>query len=305
MKILLIGGQGQLGRDLQTLLPEGVVALDLPEFDVTVADQVDAALRAHRPDWVINCAAQTNVDGCEVSPQTAFTVNALGALHVARSAAAVGAAVAFISTDYVFHGPHLLGYAESDTPGPVNVYGATKLAGEQLTLAYNPRSLVVRTSGLYGHAGARGKGGNFVETMLRLAREQRPIRVVNDQVLSPTSTVECAAKVMELCARDARGLVHVAAADACSWYDFARAIFDTAGLAVDLTPIPSSEYPTPARRPVMSALRSERLAALGLAPCRTWRAMLTEYLETRPAPLSAPSAVRSYGPPSGVGASPT
>lgn len=283
MRFLLIGGRGQLGRDLQALLPDDVVALDLPEFDVTSGDQVEAALQTLRPDWVINCAAQTNVDGCETAAQEAFAVNALGALHVARSAAAVEAAVVFISTDYVFRGPHLLGYAESDRPAPANVYGVTKLAGEQFTLAYNPRALVVRTSGLYGHAGARGKGGNFVETMLRLGREQRPIRVVSDQVLSPTSTVECAAKVVELCARNARGLVHVAAADACSWYEFARTIFEESGLAVNLAPIPSSEYPTPARRPAMSALRSERLAGLGVASCRTWREMLTEYLETRPA----------------------
>lgn len=284
MKILLIGGAGQLGRDLRVELEGDVVPLDLPEFDITDARQVAAAMESHRPDVVINCAAQTNVDGCEGAAEEAFAINALGAWHVARFASDIGAAVMYISTDYVFGGAgnHLLGYAETDMPAPVNVYGASKLAGEQLTMAYNSRSAVVRTCGLYGHAGARGKGGNFVETMLRLAGQGKALRVVNDQILSPTSTVECAMKVTKLVESSARGVFHVAASDQCSWYEFARAIFDRYGMNVDLTPIPTSEYPTPARRPAMSALRTERLPEVGIEPCRTWREMLHEYLETRP-----------------------
>lgn len=285
---LLIGGAGQLGHDLRRLAPDAFVSLDLPELDITSADQVAAAMQTHRPGVVINCAAQTNVDGCETAPADAFAINALGAWHVARSAAEVGARVIYISTDYVYGaaGKMLLSYAESDPPGPVNVYGASKLAGEHLTLAYNPRSLVVRTCGLYGHAGARGKGGNFVETMLRLAGEGRSVRVVNDQILAPTSTVECAHKLLELAEHDVAGVVHIAATDSCSWYEFAREIFARLPHDVDLAPIPSSEYPTPARRPEYSALRSERLAPLGIAPCRTWRTMLHEYLETRPTTAS-------------------
>ena len=284
MKTLLIGGRGQLGHDLAALLGDDAIVLDLPEFDVTDAGRVEAALREHRPRWVINCAAQTNVDRCEDEVAEAFAINAQGARHVAQAAERVQATAVFISTDYVFGADagRLLACGESDVPGPVNVYGASKLAGEHLTLAYSSRALVVRTSGLYGHAGARGKGGNFVETMLRLAREKQPIRVVEDQYLSPTSTVECAAKVLNLCQLGARGVVHVAASDYCSWFQFAREIFDHVGLRPSFSPIASSEYPAKARRPAMSALRSERLPALCVDPCRNWQEMLYEYLETRP-----------------------
>ncbi len=284
-KTLLIGGAGQLGHDLRPVLPGEVVSLDLPELDITDAAQVHAALETHRPDVVINCAAQTNVDRCESATAEAFAINALGARHVAQATAQLGGYLVFISTDYVFgaEGRRLLPYGESEMPGPLSVYGASKLAGEHLTLAAGARALVVRTCGLYGHAGARGKGGNFVETMLRVAGQGKPLRVVDDQTLSPTSTVECAAKLVALLKRRATGVVHVAAEDCCSWYTFARAIFDHGGLDVDLTPIPTSEYPTPAQRPAMSALRSERLAELGIPPCRGWRAMLHEYLENRAA----------------------
>ncbi len=282
-KTTLIGAAGQLGRDLQAVLSGPLMLLDLPEFDITDAAQVEAALEEQRPDVVINTAAQTNVDGCESAAREAFAVNALGALHVARAAVGIGAYLIYVSTDYVFGaaGMRASAYVESDQPGPVSVYGASKLAGEQLTSAYQPDSLVLRTSGLYGHAGARGKGGNFVETMLRLGGQGQALRVVDDQVVSPTSTVGCAAKIAALMELRPQGIVHVAAADSCSWHEFAREIFAQQQMAVDLTPIPTSEYPTPARRPAFSSLRSERLAELGVAPCRGWREMLHEYLDAR------------------------
>lgn len=285
MRTVLIGANGQLGTDLRRRLPDDVVALDWPEFDVQRAEQVRAVLDEQRPELVINCAAQTNVDLCEEEPAATLAVNALGAMHVARCAEKVGAAVAFVSTDYVFGsaGNRPVAYVEGDPPGPINVYGVSKLAGEYLTLAYNSPSLVVRTSGLYGHAGARGKGGNFVETMLRLAREGKPIRVVDDQRFSPTSTIECAAKLYALSDRAACGVYHVAAPDNCTWFEFARAIFEHQRLDVDLKPIPSTESPARARRPAMSALGSTRLEEAEVSPCRPWREMLHEYLEARAA----------------------
>lgn len=304
MRIVLIGSEGQLGTDLRRVLPPETVAVDLPACDVRRPEQVAQVLQRTRPDWVINCAAQTNVDRCELEPDEAFAVNARGALHVARAAAEVKARVVYISTDYVFGGDGSppSAYVESDRPAPVNVYGASKLAGEHLTRAFQPRGLMVRTSGLFGHAGARGKGGNFVETMLRLAASQRPIHVVDDQRLSPTSTAELADRLLALLACDADGVVHVAAADDCTWFEFAREIFAFLRLDIDVRPVPTSQYPVKAQRPALSALRSARLAALGVPPCRPWRAMLHDYLRARPQPVGIPAAVNTAVGPSAAGA---
>jgi dTDP-4-dehydrorhamnose reductase len=293
VRIVLIGSEGQLGTDLRRVLPPDTVGVDLPAFDIRQPEQVRALFARERPDWVINCAAQTNVDRCELEPDEAFAINACGALHVARAAAEIGARVAYLSTDYVFggDGPPRAVYTESDRPAPVNVYGASKLAGEHLTRAYQPRGLIVRTAGLYGHAGARGKGGNFVETMLRLAAAGQPIRVVDDQRLSPTSTVELADRLVALLRQDAAGLVHLAAADDCTWFEFAREIFAFLKLDVAVQPVPTWQYPVKAQRPALSALRSERLASLGVPSCRPWRAMLHDYLQARPQPIGIPAGV--------------
>ena len=204
-------------------------------------------------------------------------------MAVARQTARVRASVIYISTDYVFGGDQLrsTSWTEKDLPAPLNVYGASKLAGEALTRAYNPHSFVVRTSGLYGHSGALGKGGNFVESMLRMVRENRPVRVVNDQRVSPTTTQALAARTLQLCASTAYGLYHVAAVDSCTWYEFAEAIFQHEGLTAGLTPITSLEYGARARRSACSALATERCALAGIPLCPPWRVMLHEYLESR------------------------
>jgi dTDP-4-dehydrorhamnose reductase len=285
VRVFLIGASGQLGTDLRPLLPADTVALDVPDIDVCDRDGLAQIMRSAAPGVVINCAAQTHVDGCEDAPEAAFAVNAIGAGHVAEVAAELGARVVYVSTDFVFGaaGAREAAYVEGDVPGPLSVYGASKLAGEHLTLAADPAALVVRTSGLYGHAGARGKGGNFVETMLRLAAEGKTeLRVVADQCLSPTATAHCARQIVALVDAGARGVVHVAAADHCTWHAFASAVFALAGVDVVVHPIGSDEYPQRARRPRMSALRSERLADYGLAPCPPWREMLAEYLAARP-----------------------
>lgn len=287
MRTLIIGVLGQLGSDLTPALADlgEVSGVDLPELDITDRDAVARCLAAHRPDVVLNCAAWTNVEEAEDHADEALRVNALGALNVARVAAASGARLVYISTDYVFGDEpgRLLPYLESDRPAPLNVYGATKLAGEHLTLAACPQALVVRTAGLYGHAGARGKGGNFVETMLRLASGGKPIRVVADQRITPTSTQALSRALAGVLRQRVGGVLHLAARDVCSWYEFAAAIFEHQGLKVDLTPIRAAEYPTRARRSSFSALASTRLEMLGLPPMPTWREMLVEYLERREA----------------------
>ena len=292
MRIAVIGGAGQLGTDLRRRLEGEVRVFDLPGLDVQQADSVASALTQASPNVVINCAAMTDVDGCEEEAETAFRVNALGACHVARCAQEVGAAAVYVSSDYVFgrQEQRTRPYSEQDLPGPVNVYGASKLAGEHLTRAYCDRCYIVRTCGLYGLAGARGKGGNFVQTILRRAREGNALRVVCDQRVSPTSTWELAGKISALIGTGAYGLYHLAAVDQCTWHEFARAILAHEGLGVEMQAIRSDECHAKARRPALSALASLRLTQIGLTPCRTWREMLHEYLQTcRPAASSTAS----------------
>jgi len=283
MKTAVIGAQGQLGSDLCARLAGDVIGLDLPEFDVQQPDRVQAVLGEVLPDVVINCAALTNVDACEDHIDEALAVNALGAAHVAQAAERVGAALLYISTDYVFGQDtcRRQPYTEDDAPGPVNVYGASKLAGEHLTAVASTRWTIVRTCGLYGLAGAAGKGGNFVETMLRLAGEGKPLRVVSDQRVSPTSTWELAGKIAELIQVGPCGLLHVAAPDNCSWHEFAQAILDRERPGVSVEAVRSDQYKTRAKRPAQSALAGSRLAEVGIEPCRPWPEMLHEYLDAR------------------------
>jgi dTDP-4-dehydrorhamnose reductase len=279
---MVLGANGQLGTDLVRALGAAAIAVTRAECDVRDADRVATVIREHRPAAVVNCAAATNVDGAEDEPRTAFEVNACAALHVARAADEIGATTVYVSTDYVFGSDacRLLPYVESDRPGPLNAYGASKLAGEHLTSAACRRTVVVRTASLYGHAGARGKGGNFVETMLRMAGDGRPLRVVCDQFMSPMSTTGCASSIVALLQGDAHGVHHIAPSDSCSWFEFACEIFRHYGLKPDLSPVPMSTYPTRARRPRFSALSSERPSSLGRV---SWRTLLHEYLESRPA----------------------
>lgn len=284
MRIAILGANGQLGRDLQSRLAGELCAWQRPAVDVTDPDSLERAAQAFEPQLIVHCAAMTHVDQCEREGEFAFRVNALGARNVARAAQRRGAELVYISTDYVFGaaGATRDPLVETDPVGPLNVYGMTKLAGEFFTRCACPRSYVVRTSGLYGHAGARGKGGNFVETMLRLADEGKPVRVVDDQRLSPTSTHALAGRIAQLIETRAYGIYHIAAEDHCTWFEFAQEILRCARPGVHATPIPSSEYPLAAERPAMSALASVRLATIGLRPCDSWRVMLHEYLATRP-----------------------
>lgn len=288
-RIALIGANGQLGVDLLRSLGGQALPFVRPELDVRDEAGVERCLLQSRPTVVVNCAAMTHVDACEHEAEAAYAVNAVGALHVARQAARLDAAVVYISTDYVFGGEagRVRPYVESDAPDPLGVYGASKLAGEQLTRAYNPRHLIVRTSGLYGHAGARGKGGNFVETMLRLAKSDKPLRVVDDQRLSPTSTREFAERLVVLIGSAARGTFHLAARDSCTWHEFAAEIMRLAGVRRVVDAIRSAEFGAAARRPALSALASERLAENGIDGCRGWREMLADYMAGRSQPAAA------------------
>lgn len=286
MKFVLIGAGGQLGVDFARLAAAAgheVRGYAHAELDVTDAARLGEAIAAERPDAVVSTAAFHNVEACEREAAPAFAVNAIGALNLARACAAADAALAHFSTDYVFDGARRAPYLESDAPAPLNVYGASKAAGEMLARAHCRRHFVIRTTGLYGRAGSRGKGGNFVETMLRKARAGETIRVVGDQTLTPTSTVDLAAKTLELLGTEAYGLYHITNSGECTWHEFAAKIFELAGLAADLRRVSSAEFASPARRPAYSVLEKAALRAAGLEAPPPWPDALARYLRAREA----------------------
>lgn len=283
MKTLVIGASGQLGQDLMAILGSDAVGLAHSDIDVTDGVGVSRLLREHQPDWVINTAAFHRVDDCELNPTLAFAVNATGAANVARAAAETGAGVVFYSTDYVFggegrprHDPHV----ESSLPDPYNVYGISKLAGERMVMNANPRHLVIRSAGLYGTATSR-KGWTFPELMANKGRNDGWVKVVTDQALSPTYTLDLAETTKALMANEARGLFHLTNEGECSWFEFAQATFDIAGIAVNMEPTLTVTGERRARRPPYSALTSERLEQFGVAPMRPWREALTHYLHAK------------------------
>lgn len=285
MRTVVFGAPGQLGRDLVPRLPGEVVPLGRADVDLADPARLRARLTELRPTAVVNCAAYNFVDKAEAEPDAAFAVNAWAARDLAAVCRDLDATLVHFSTDYVF-GLDLARatpYAEADPPGPVGVYGLSKLAGEYAVRAACPKHFVLRTCGLYGVWGGGGKGGNFVETMLRVAGQGKPLRVVADQHCTPSSTSDVAAATVELMRTGAYGVYHVTNAGACTWYEFARHIFRTAGVAADLTQIPSAAFGAPARRPGYSVLAADKLRGTGVPPLRPWDDAVADYLRRRPA----------------------
>jgi len=284
--VVIIGSKGQLGTDLQPALAGfRVTGLTHQDLDVCDVERARSVLRALQPDVVINTSAFHKVDVCEDEPAASFAVNATGAYELARLATELDYTLVHFSSDYVFAGDATVPYRETDLARPVSVYGTSKLAGENLVRAFCPRHFVIRTTGLYGVAGASGKGGNFVETMIRLGTAG-PVRVVDDQVMTPTATADLAQAVAALLAREGHaavpyGLYHVTSAGQCSWYFFAKTIFELCGMHVDLTPITSAQSGSKARRPAFSVLDHGRWTAAGFSELRPWRAALADYLRAK------------------------
>jgi dTDP-4-dehydrorhamnose reductase len=283
MRIAVLGSQGQLGRDLGLRLPGDVVPLTRADLDLARPGTIAPALAAVRPDVLVNCAAYNFVDKAEAEPDAAFAVNAWGVRALSRACDEAGIKLVHFSTDYVFglDPDRTTPFAETDAPGPVSVYGLSKLAGEYLVRAASPDNLVVRTCGLYGVWGSGGKGGNFVETMLRVAGQGKPLRVVNDQWCTPSSTVDVAEATAGLIRARASGLFHVTNAGSATWHDFAAEIFRQAGVKADLTPITSAEFGVAAQRPPFSVLSNAKLAAAGVPAPRPWTESLAAYLLER------------------------
>jgi dTDP-4-dehydrorhamnose reductase len=276
VKLLVTGAAGMLGRDVMLAAGNAghaVVGFGRTELDVTDAAAVESKLAAERPDVVIHCAAWTDVDGAEESEEQALAVNGTGAGNVAAAAAAVDASILYVSSDYVFDGAKGEPYVEGDQPAPLSAYGRTKLAGEEATAAANPRHFVVRSSWLFGVG-----GGNFVETMLRLAADHGEVLVVRDQVGSPTYTWHLASGMVRLIEGLEYGIHHMAAAGTCSWYDFAREIFEQAHVECKVMSGTTEMLGRPAPRPPFSALTSQREHAIVLP---AWQDGLAGYLAQR------------------------
>jgi dTDP-4-dehydrorhamnose reductase len=281
---VLIGATGQLGTDLARTFDHSgeLFPLSTRDLDILDAAATRSKLQALAPTCVINTAAYNLVDRAEEDARSAFALNADAVGTLAAVCQSIGARLVHFSTDYVFDGVQRTPYLETDPPRPISAYGESKLAGERLALERCERTVIFRVCGLFGLAGSLGKGkGNFVETMLRLAREGRPLRVVSDQVLCPSYTLDLARKVWAVLPKATHPLYHLTSAGQTSWYDFARLALELAGQAADLTPVTAAEYGARARRPAYSVLAHARLAELGEDDLRPWDRALAAYVAER------------------------
>jgi len=283
-RVALFGSQGQLGVELASEFSARgyeVVCFGRHSADITDAAAVERCVASYNPAVVLNAAAYNQVDVAEKEPLAAFQVNALAVRNLAMACRNVDAHLVHFSTDYVFNGLAGRAYREDDPPHPLGAYAVSKLAGELYARAYLDTPLIIRTSGVFGPAGARTARGNFVEMMLRLAAGNQPIRVVEDHVASPTYAPYLAARTADLVDRGIHGIIHIGGGTPISWYDWAAKIFNAAGLTPSLKSTNEREFRTAARRPKYSALSNAKLESLGLEPMPSLDIAIAEYLAAR------------------------
>lgn len=279
-KVLIIGADGQLAFDLIRVLKKNcqIIKARHKDLDVVNRAKVEQFIKKHKPDIIINTAAFHKTQDCELNPEKSFKVNAIGAFNAARASAGVGARIIFISTDYVFDG-NKKSFSEQDTSNPLNIYGASKLAGEILTKIANEKSYIIRTSWLFG-IHKSGKGHDFVSLMLEKAKSEKEIKVVSDQFGCPTYTLDLALKIKELIDKKApSGVYHLVGGGSCSWYNFAKKLFELAGVDVKLIPVDSSEFPSIVKRPKYSVLVSRNLKKIKINNLRPWPKALENHLQ--------------------------
>ena len=283
-RILVIGAKGMLGRDLVKVLYStfhpnkhsnwDILEWDVDEIDIREEKRTVGKIESFRPEIIINVAAYTDVDGCELNEENAFAVNAEGMKHVALGALQCHAKVVYLSTDYIFDGKKKEPYLENDPPNPLNVYGRSKLKGEQYVQELMQDALIVRTEWLYGRYGK-----NFVTSILRQAREKKVLSIVNDQIGSPTYTADVSEAISVLLQSDARGVFHVANSDLCTWYTFGQAILKLSGMErVKVIPISSKELGRPAIRPAYSVFNCQKLKQVTGMTLRPWSEALRDFL---------------------------
>ena len=296
MNVAVIGGNGQLGCDVVKAFADNrddVVQLTHSDIEIGQRESVKMCLERYRPKIVVNTAAMHQVDECEREPEKAYAVNAIGLRNLAFVTRDLDASLVHISTDYVFDGKKSTPYEESDIPLPLNVYGSSKLAGECYVRTINPKHIVLRTSAIYGRHRCRAKKGrNFVDLMLELARTRDRVRVVDDEFISPTPTVDLARQIVALSHSDHYGLYHATSEGACSWYEFAREIFSLAQVEVTLEPAAPGEFPAKAPRPQYSVLENSGLKKVGMNLFSSWKLGLESYLLEDAATNGAGSVVR-------------
>ncbi|MCL2115088.1 MAG: dTDP-4-dehydrorhamnose reductase [Methanobrevibacter sp.] len=278
MKILITGYKGMLGLDLVNILKNEnqheLILTDIEELDITNIEEVREMFKQEKPETIINVAAYTDVDGCETNRELAYNVNSLGPKNLAIAANEIGAKLLHISTDYVFPGNNIVPYTEEDKIGPQSYYGTTKLQAEEFIKKTMKNYFIVRTAWLYGI-----NGKNFVKTMLNLAKDNHEISVVNDQRGSPTFTHDLANAICELIKTEKYGVYHVTNDNDCTWYDFAKNIFELANITVKVKAITTEEYPTPAQRPKYSVLSNEKWNNSGFIPLRNYKDALSDYMK--------------------------
>jgi len=286
-KIALIGANGQLGTDIIKLFSSDsfyqVVPLTTKEIDITNKELMTKVLEKISPDLVVNTAAYHRVDDIEDNPEKAFSVNVIAEKNLSELCRQNNWEIAFFSTDYVFglDSKRKVPYREIDSPGPISTYGVSKLAGEYVTQFITPKHFVLRMCGLFGVVGSLGKGGNFVEMMVKLGKEKGEVKVVNDQVLTPTYTKNVAENLLVLFKTKHYGLYHMTAEGSCSWWEFANEIFRLLKLKVNCIPVSSAEFKTRAKRPAYSVLENYKLKLLELNKMIDWKKNLRLYLEEK------------------------
>lgn len=280
MKVAIIGADGQLGTDLLKELKEGneILPLYYPDFDVTKPEIAKEILTQIKPEILINTSAYHRVDECEDNPEESFKLNSIAVRDLALICREFGIALVHFSTDYVFDGKKRSHYTEEDMPNPLSVYAVSKLAGEYFVCHILEKYFLIRTCGLYGEAGCWGKGTNFVDIMISLEKEGKPIRVVNDQWVTPTSTAELASRIGELIQTNHFGLYHLTNEGQCTWFEFAQTIFSLIGKKPKLVPVDTKSYGAKALRPPYSVLENKRAKEIGLTDFSDWREALKDYL---------------------------
>ncbi|WP_159885955.1 dTDP-4-dehydrorhamnose reductase [Paenibacillus puerhi] len=275
MRVLVTGATGQLGQDVVTLFSQAheVLGLGSKQLDITDAEQCLEQVKGFQPEVIVHCAAYTAVDQAEQDEDTAYAVNAMGTRNLVNAANTVGSKFCYISTDYVFDGNGTLPYREYDNTNPTGVYGKSKRAGEVLVQSLSNQYFIVRTSWVYGL-----HGNNFVKTMLKLASDRDQLKVVHDQVGSPTFTEDLSLFLLELIQTDKYGIYHASNSGTCSWFEFAKAIFDEANVSIQVEPCTTDEFPRPAPRPAYSVMEHLAIRANGFQDLRAWRDGLKAFM---------------------------
>jgi dTDP-4-dehydrorhamnose reductase len=281
MKLAIIGSNGQLGTDLcEVLSPMHTVdGLTHSDVEITDIDNVKTVISGLKPEILLNTAAYNLVADAEKYPEKAFLINAIGTLNLAKVCQELQIKFVHYSTDYVFDGRKKRPYSEDDCPNPLNVYASTKLSGEYFALNYCDQSFVIRVSGIYGKVPCRGKGNNFITTMLKLAKEKKEVRVVDDEILTPTPTSSIAKNTASLIAAEKFGLYHMTCEGEVSWYQFAKVIWETLGLKTPLYPASVKDFPLVVKRPFYSVLQNKNLEKLGMNQMPHWKDALVQFLK--------------------------